>query len=289
MAGRELGRRVGVAAIGIPFALWVVYLGSWAVAVVLALTAALGAREVYRLASARGWHPFTWIGVPAAALLVLAAGWTGTVESWSVVAWWILIGLTLLAMAGAVVWRDLQAAPLVAVASTIFGVIYVGATLAFAVLLRAFPETGGGEVGWEGAFLLIFPLVATWSGDSAAYFVGRRWGRRKLLPAVSPGKTVEGGVGGLIGATLGAGLFALLLLGPGGGVVLPALSGAFLGLVIGGVAQVGDLAESLLKREAGVKDSGSLLPGHGGVLDRFDSVFFTLPVTYALLPFFLQS
>ncbi len=284
-----MGRRVGVAAVGIPVGIGVVYLGAWAVACVLALIAAQGTREVYRLAGASGWTPFSWIGIPAAVVLVLAAAWTGSVESWSVVAWWILLGLTLATLAGSVLWRDSGGGPLVAVASTLFGVVYVGATLAFAVHLRSLPQAGGGAVGWEGALLLIFPVVATWSGDSAAYFVGQRWGRRKLRPSVSPGKTVEGGIGGLIGATLGAGLFAVLLLGPGGtGMVLPVLSGAFLGLLIGFVAQVGDLAESLLKREAGVKDSGSLLPGHGGVLDRFDSLLFTIPVTYALLPYFLR-
>jgi phosphatidate cytidylyltransferase len=287
MAGTDLARRLGVAAIGIPVGIAVTYFGAWPVALVLALVAGAGSLEVFRLAAARGWRPFPWLGVPAAALLVLAAAWGGSFEGWAVGAWAVVLGLTLGTLAGAVFIRGSNGDPLLAVGTTLFGSVYVGATLAFAVHLRAFPATGGGEPGWEGALLLIFPFVVTWLGDTLAYVAGHRWGRRKLLPSVSPAKTVEGGVGGLVGAAAGGALFTWLFLIPYTSLGLSVAAATLFGLLIGTVGQVGDLAESVLKREAGVKDSGGLFPGHGGVLDRFDAIFFTLPLTYFLLPLFL--
>lgn len=298
MAGADLGRRVAVAAVGIPIGVGVIYLGAWPVAGVAAVFAAIGAGEVYRIARAGGGRPFSLVGVPASALLVLAAAWAGGIAGWSLLAWTVLLALTLGTLAGSVFLRGPEEGPLAAVTVTVFGALYAGATLSFAVHLRTFPGVSDGSVGWTGAWLVMLPLVATWMGDTFAYFTGHRWGRRKLRPGVSPGKTVEGGIGGLVGAAGGAALFAALFLAPDPvvgsagtasvGVILPVLPAALLGLLIGGVAQVADLAESLLKREAGVKDSGVILPGHGGVLDRFDAVFFTLPFTYAMLFLLLQ-
>lgn len=287
MAGSELPRRLAVAGIGIPVGIVLVYLGGWFLTVLVAILAGVGTWELYRIAEARGWRAFPWLGVPAAIFLVVGAQWTGSLAAWSVPAWWLLLLLTLGSLGVAVFVRGPGGDPLPAVAVTVFGALYAGGTLAFVVFLRSLHPLDGGGPGWPGAILLIFPLVITWFGDSVAYFAGRRWGRRKLLPAVSPAKTVEGGVGGLAGAMLAAVLYAFFLLGPGGYSTLPLAAAAMLGLLIGGIAQVGDLAESVLKREAGVKDSGTLLPGHGGVLDRFDAIYFTVPLTYALLPFLL--
>jgi len=288
MPASDLGRRLGVAVVGVPFGIGIIYLGGWFLGGVIAVLAGIGVGEVYRLAEARGWRPFRALGVPAGGLLVLAALWTDGVQGWAGWSSVVLLGITLGGLTAAIFLRGPGGGPLPAVATTLFGVGYVGMTLAFAMHLRAFPGVSDGGIGWEGSFLLILPLVVTWSGDTGAYFVGRSWGRRKLLPAVSPAKTMEGAMGGLVGSLLGATLFAFAFLPPGEGAGLPLAFAALLGLVVGGMAQVGDLAESLLKREAGVKDSGTILPGHGGVLDRFDSVFFALPVTYALLPLLLR-
>jgi phosphatidate cytidylyltransferase len=126
-------------------------------------------------------------------------------------------------------------------------------------------------------------LVVVWVGDASAYFVGRAVGRRQLAPAVSPGKTIEGALAGLAGSgaagALLGGWAAETLATP----QLSAWVGLSLGVVVGTASQVGDLAESVLKREANVKDSGRLLPGHGGVLDRIDSLLFAFPVTWAYL------
>jgi phosphatidate cytidylyltransferase len=288
MAETDLGRRLIVAGVGIPLGILVIYLGEWFVSGLLAIVAVLGAREVYALTEARGWRPFRGLGAIAAGLLVLAAT-VGGLTSWSVLAVCIVTAVTLLSLGGAVFSRRPEDGPIGAVASTIMGAVYLGATLSFGVHLRAFPGVSEGSAGWEGALILIFPLFVTWIGDSAAYFSGHRWGRTRLMPLVSPGKTVAGAIGGFGGSVSASVLYSVLLINPHAGVTLPLLSAVGVGVVLGCVAQIGDLAESLLKREAGVKDSGGLFPGHGGVLDRFDSVLFTLPITYGLFYLLLRT
>ena len=126
-----------------------------------------------------------------------------------------------------------------------------------------------------GRFLVLFTLVTVYFGDTTAFYVGRAWGRKKLAPTISPGKTVEGGWGAVGGSILGALISKYLFLPQ-----LPAVHALILGGAIGVVGQLGDLWESLLKRSAQVKDSGTLIPGHGGLLDRIDSVLFSAPLVY---------
>lgn len=285
MAG-ELSRRVAVAAVGIPFGIWVIYLGGWVLAGVLGLVAALCAREFYLLAGARGVRPLSLPGVAVAAALVVLAALRPTFSGLAPWAFGLLVLLTLVSLAATIWTRWPGGGPLDAVSSTVAGALYTGGALAFALLIRSLPEVGVVSPvpsPWVGAALLIFPLLVTWIGDSCAYFVGSTWGRRKLMPRVSPGKTVEGGVAGLVGAMAAGGIYAALVLADQPAYAVPALLGVGMGLVIGVAAQVGDLAESVLKREAGKKDSGELLPGHGGALDRFDALFFTVPLTYVML------
>jgi phosphatidate cytidylyltransferase len=140
--------------------------------------------------------------------------------------------------------------------------------------------------GWKSAILLhginphwlMFGLVVNWAGDTGAYYIGRRFGRRKLAPAVSPGKTWEGAAASLVAAMI-FGLIYLPLAIPG----MSLFKAAALSLLANIAGQLGDLAESAIKRAHGVKDSGKLLPGHGGILDRVDSSLFTLPVLYAVI------
>lgn len=287
MAVSDLGRRLQVAAVGIPVGVGVTWLGSEAVAVTLALVAAVGTAELFGLARAKGWRPFGRIGVGASALFVLGAAWPGGLVAWSVHAWILLLVLLAGSLGGAVFLRGPQGDPLPAIATTLFGALYVGVPLSFAVHIRALPEVSDGSAGWPGAFLLIFPMAVAWLGDTGAYFVGHRFGKHKLLPSVSPAKTVEGSLGGLAGSMVGAAAFSAFILLPAG-IALNPFPALLLGGMIGAGAQVGDLAESLLKREAGVKDSGTVFPGHGGVLDRFDAIFIALPLTYFLLPHFLN-
>lgn len=147
-----------------------------------------------------------------------------------------------------------------------FGILYVPLLLGYLAMLRA------GNLGSKWLFLMMFIVM---SGDSAAYYLGSMFGRHKLYPAVSPNKSIEGAVGGLAGSMAGALLFRYLFF-PEIGLVLCSAAA----LVAGAAGQVGDLFESLLKRSCGVKDSGNIIPGHGGILDRLDSILFAAPVIW---------
>ncbi|HBX23779.1 MAG TPA: phosphatidate cytidylyltransferase [Desulfotomaculum sp.] len=149
-------------------------------------------------------------------------------------------------------------------AITFAGTLYVGLILYF-YLISTLSD------GW---IWLVFMLACTWASDTMAYLVGRKWGKHRIAPALSPGKTVEGAVGGVLGSILAAAMVIFFN---------PHLSVAFvlvLGTLVGIAAQVGDLVESAIKRQAGIKDAGGLIPGHGGILDRFDSMLFTAPLVY---------
>jgi phosphatidate cytidylyltransferase len=287
----DLTKRAAVAAGGIPLALIAIYIGGWPLAVLLAAIAAGAAAELFRMARQRGVDALLWPGLVLAALPVLvAAGFDAPVyaAAWT---WWIFVGASLLVAALAIFLRGTTGAPLGASALTVFGALFTGGTLAHAVFLRGMdvPSAAAAAAAWVGPTLLLFPLLLTWSSDTAAYFGGRTFGRRKLVPAVSPAKTVEGAVAGVLGTVLAGGVYGWLVFDQWLGLPLGAGAGAVIGLIVSPVAQVGDLAESLFKREAGVKDSGALLPGHGGLLDRFDSLFFTIPVTYWLLWLILRG
>lgn len=152
----------------------------------------------------------------------------------------------------------------------VLGVLYGAGLFPFISLLRDMP---GENVGLGLSLSAIF---CTWASDTGAYFAGRAFGRRKLYPKVSPGKTVEGAIGGVVSAVAAAFLIRFLF-----SVPLPGLYTAGLGAVAGLAGIIGDLSESLLKRSVGAKDSSKLIPGHGGVLDRFDGVMFAAPALYA--------
>jgi phosphatidate cytidylyltransferase len=132
---------------------------------------------------------------------------------------------------------------------------------------------------------VFFPLVVTWVCDTAAMFGGRTFGGPKLAPTVSPGKTWSGSTAGLVGGTLMAPLFGSLVL-PRVGLAVPLWQLVVIAGVLSIIGQIGDLAESLFKREAGVKDSSHLIPGHGGVLDRLDSLYFVVPTAAVLYRWF---
>jgi len=286
MRSKEPVKRVAVAVLGIPIALVLVYLGGWPLAATLAVIALLAARELFLFGQRKDVEAFRWIGLTGAVGLVLLAGWT---RSYHAFAPWALteILVVLILSAAAAVWqRWPKGQPLLSASLTVFGVLYAGGCLSFAIFLRHLPETSG----WfgpthplQGLLLLCFPLAVTWMGDSAAYFFGTLLGNRKLIPAVSPGKTVAGGVAGLITSSLTGAAAGGWLMGFYPQPLASTLAGGVFGLVLGLAIQIGDLVESVFKREAGVKDSGTIFPGHGGILDRFDALLFTLPTAYALI------
>lgn len=165
---------------------------------------------------------------------------------------------------------------LVNVAANLFGTVYIGFMFAYILLIRFIP-------GEDGLVYTLFLVLVTWANDTAAYFIGVKFGRHKLSPRISPNKSVEGSLGGLFGGLAGAAIVGLFF-------QKPLFLMIILGTLVVVIGQFGDLIESIIKRNAGVKDSGSFLPGHGGVLDRFDSLLLSAPVVYYavtyLVPFF---
>lgn len=279
----ELARRVAFAVVAIPVVVWVVWQGGLPLALLLALASAIGAWEFYRIAAAGGsGRPFVVVGVAASAAIPLLVHAARASEGRFGVPIY-LVTLAILALLAASIWlRGVDGRPLSAVASTVFGVLYTGVMLSFGYALRYFPYAIGDAAN---AAVVGLPVVLTWASDTGAYFVGRALGKRKLIPSVSPGKTVAGAVGALVVTAVVSVVYARVVLRPAAqlGFYYGPWGAALFGLVISVVAQVGDLVESLLKREGGVKDSSHVIPGHGGVLDRFDSLLFVLPAAFPLL------
>jgi phosphatidate cytidylyltransferase len=254
---------VGTALVALPALLAAFFLGPpWLAVAIVALALVVGLGEFAALLRARGIRPMPLVGLPLAGALffdVVSPGWLG-------VPFAPLGALLLLTFA---LWRGADFESVSAAAATLLGAVYLGSLGGTIAALRLLDPVG------EGAWRRVLLLGILVFSDSFAFFVGHAVGRRRLLPGISPGKTVEGAVGGLVGGVLGA--LAVRQLGLPG---LPVLHAVFLGVAVSAMGIVGDLDESLLKRWAGVKDSGTLFPGHGGMLDRLDSLLFGAPVLY---------
>ena len=286
----ELAKRVAFGVVAAPVALAIVLAGGAPLAGLLAIASAIAAWEFFRIARAAGHAPFADLGAALAGIVPLAvhATFLGLLQprySYFAAVLLVLLGLSIWA-------RGANGKPLGAVAVTVLGVLYTGGLLSFGYAIRYHDyAVGGVSLGSvpiaAGGILLGLPLVLTWATDTGAYFVGRSVGGRKLIPAVSPGKTVSGAIGGVVTSVLVTWLYVTFLLRPSAQLAMTTASVIVFGVIVSVAAQVGDLVESLLKREAGVKDSGALLPGHGGVLDRLDSLFFVLPTAHLLLGWLL--
>lgn len=314
MARSELAKRVMVAVVAIPLVAIAAYLGGWVLALALALFAAGAAIELCRIARATGAEPFETAAGASSAGVVLIAAWLADPAAASSLWALLLLLLALGTLAAAIFRRGPERRPLSSTAVTVLAPIVCGLPLAHAIFLRhmlpdgpdawssvaaaqgpmrdvfdAAIANGADLSAWTGVALLGFPLLLTWINDSAAFFAGRAWGRRKLIPSVSPGKTVVGAVAGTVAAVIAGALLAELLLAGALRLPIGVVAGAIGGLLVSIAAQIGDLAESLLKREAGVKDSGTFFPGHGGILDRLDALFFAFPIGYWVLLVALSS
>ncbi len=278
----EFGRRVIVSLIGAPLVVGIIWFGGAALATLAGALSAVAAWEFFRLAREGGSRPFSVLGVISAACvpLLVHAQYLGLIQvptSAPVLALLFLIALA--------IWRrGVDGKPLTAVATTALGILYTGGTLSYVYALRYFGYAVGDVAG---ALVVVLPVILTWSSDVGAYFAGRAIGGRKLIPSVSPGKTIAGAVGGLVLTVLVCEAYVSLLLRPRAQLAFSPGGLILFAVCISVVAQIGDLAESLFKREAGVKDSGSIFPGHGGALDRLDSLFFVLPVAYVLFGWLL--
>ena len=271
-------RRVLAALVGGPVFLTLVYVGGWPLVATVTLLISIGLSEYARLARASGARIPTVLLAVAGLLPLLAGKLGGAGAAAQMVLVPVAIALLLpvfsgMGRSGGTSSGDggYKAPPVYTVTDGAFfllGSVYMGLLYPYILYLRA-----------EGLYAVGLLIAATWVGDTAAYFAGMNWGRHPLLPKVSPKKTVEGAVVGLAGSAVAGALVAYV-------AFHPAWQGLVSGAVVGLVGQVGDLAESALKRYAGIKDSGVLIPGHGGVLDRFDSMVAAAPVLYYMFMWF---
>ena len=250
-------KRIVTALVLIPLVVWVVLSSlQWPLLAVMALVGLIAFHEFDTIAVAQGIAKSGWIGLAAGLVFLFTPD----------PAWVTLVILALAFMALELRQADLSKA-MTGAAAALLGVVYIFGAWRCALALKEI------NPHW-----LMIALLVSWAGDTAALYVGRTLGRHKLAPRVSPSKTWEGTIGSVIGGVVAAGLYAHYLIpsAPIWLVLVVAAAGNIAG-------QLGDLCESAFKRGAGMKDSGTTLPGHGGWLDRIDSSLFSIPVVYALL------
>lgn len=283
--------RIIAALIAIPIVVIPIYLGGiWGLLLGVIITV-LGSLEMFYMLRAGGYNPSAWIGVPWAVMLFLSGWDTELVQRSSISITGLLTEPTIklvglisfptasVLIAGFIITLTyclfVVDKPVNTWLATSMGAIYLGVTLGQVVSLRFLPN---------GFYYVLFGFLVTWAADSAAYFVGVSLGKHKLWPRLSPKKTWEGTIGGFVAATA-AGAFLAVALPVGIGP----LFGGIVGFVAGVLALFGDLSISMIKRQVGVKDSGTFFLGHGGMLDRLDSLLFTLPFIYQALLFFAKN
>ena len=273
----ELKRRLVTAIVLGPLFLLAVAVGGLVFLGAVMLLAGVSAWEFFRLAGRRVGRPRVAPGIGLALAFPALLYWSPS-HPLAIPA---LVTVGVLGIALAQLLDPDGEETLASVSTTVYGAAYAGLLLAHFVLIREVSRVVPGMPYWSGALLVGMIVALTWVNDSSAYVVGHRWGRRKLIPRVSPGKTVEGAVGALLVTVLAA-VAALWLVDRW--VPLFDLADALaIGAIVGIAAPLGDLVESAFKRDAGVKDASELVPGHGGVLDRFDSLMAVGPAVWYYL------
>lgn len=254
-----LAKRVLVAVILLPIGLVLIWFGGLAFAVMVALILGLAAWEYVGLFRAGGLQPSGFLVVLGTLVLVAGRAYSGLSGADWMVSLAVLASMTyhLITFERG---RDQSGTDF---GVTLAGILYFGWIGSYLISLRELPE---------GVWWVLLALPSVWLADSGAYFIGRAFGRHKLSPRLSPKKTWEGYLGGVLFGVLGGALLAYIWsfwTGPSSNIT--PLNGALIGLVLSVITPLGDLGESMIKRQVGVKDSGTLLPGHGGVFDRIDS------------------
>jgi phosphatidate cytidylyltransferase len=280
----SLAQRVLSAALLLPLLIVLVWWSVWSVALTVAVATVASLIELYSAFRQGGYQPRMLVGIGSALAIVLAIGFQPAVafDLLLPVVTFVIIG----SLAAELAYPQ-QSGSLPSWGLTQAGAFYIAWLLSHFILLRsidapALHDSIFTPLGIRpGVAWIYYACAITWLQDTSAYFMGRQFGRHKLAPILSPKKTWEGAAGGLIGAIL-TGIACVWLLG----LPITPLQGALLGLVGGIVGPLGDLSESLIKRQVGLKDAGNLIPGHGGLLDRADSLLFTIPILYYLIRLF---
>ncbi|MFQ5707147.1 MAG: phosphatidate cytidylyltransferase [bacterium] len=270
----KLGVRALVTALFGPLILLSAWQGGYIFLALIASIILLAINEFYDLAYQKVTHPSKYLGFALSLVLCLLL-YFGQFQYL-----WILLAAAFFLIAGLELFRN-QVAPVLNIAVTFMGLIYVSLFLGFFILIRELPRQLSLNYRAGGAWIILI-FLAIWICDSAAYMLGARFGRHKLFERVSPNKTVEGAVLGFLFALLTAFGYSLFFLKE-----VPRVHLLVVGVICGSIGQLSDLLESLFKRDAGIKDSSNLLPGHGGILDRFDSEILVAPLVYFYLRFVL--
>ncbi len=273
--GRVLAIRVLVGVIFVPVILLIANIGGIIFALFVTAVAAFGSYEFFRMFARKGRNPSMLVGVAGSTCVCLsfhlgAGQWAPLV----------MTGFVLIVLTERLVRQD-RDAYLTNVGTTVLGMVYTGWLLGYFIALRNSeysPTVGLGGGGSAGRDFVYLVLAVTWSYDTLAYMAGTFFGRHRVFSRISPAKTVEGTLVGLGGAVAAAVISSVTFVS-----FLSIRQAVVLGLLLGVLAQAGDLVESIMKRSTGTKDSSHMIPGHGGVLDRFDSLIFTGPAAYLYL------
>jgi phosphatidate cytidylyltransferase len=296
----NLAQRVGVGIVAIPIIFFLCMAGGLYFFSFISIVSAVALREFYTLAEAKGARPLVTLGILGGLFVNLSffQAWLPQTRFLTIVLVVVVVVFSLWEL-----FRN-QGSAVLNLSTTLFGVLYI--SLLFGTLIglrelfvparfpagRYFSSNATGltdaliadRIHTWGGYTVISVFAMIWICDSAAFHVGSALGKHKLFPRVSPQKSWEGAVAGLVFAVLSAVAARYLVLG-----FLPWASAIVIGTIVGTVGQLGDLTESLMKRDAGVKDSSTLIPGHGGAFDRFDSVLLVAPCVYLYLGHFLLS
>ncbi|HET6402062.1 MAG TPA: phosphatidate cytidylyltransferase [Candidatus Kapabacteria bacterium] len=288
----NLTKRILVAAIGIPIVIYVAFM-PYSLLGLMIIFALIAVHEFYGLAKIKGFVPQVTIGMILTALIVLSFAHAQLLRAalyfhpHTEIATLTIFLLPIIMIVGVIATLTAELFkgypnPIVQVSVTLAGAVYIGFGVGGLYGVYEFFYDPSGQTSSAAVFLITL-LASIWICDSAAFTVGRKMGRHKIAERVSPNKTWEGGIAGFI-AAIATWLIARAYIG---GLEEVSLSTAIaVGIIVGAMGQIGDFAKSMFKRDAGVKDSSTLIPGHGGVLDRLDSILFAAPLTYIWLHLF---
>jgi phosphatidate cytidylyltransferase len=271
--------RILTAVVAVPILLVLFYYGGLPFVVLIEAVMFVGINEYFNMAEKRGLAVQRVMG--AIAVLVLGAlAATARLDLMALA----LTVIVLVILGNQLRNKDLSTA-ISGSPTPVFGVVYIGWLLAHTLLLRFPPKTLTAQHEGIGLFFIVLAIAGTFLADAGAFFIGRAFGRRKIYPLISPGKSWEGAVGGMVFGTLGLAATVLVF----DHYLLPVPTGMsvwwcfLLGPILVPASIAGDFFESMLKRDCGLKDSGSIIPGHGGIMDRLDSILFAVPVVYYFL------
>ena len=282
---RLVGPKFWTGVVAVPALIVLLYVDGWPLFVPAVATMLIGMEEFYRGVERKGVRPARLVGYACGVGILSATQFVTLDPIWRSGAITVCVGGSVLLSMIAQFRRPPGSSVIANTGATVFGVVWIGLLFSFFLRLRTMHLSGIEDIPLDGfrdrMGVVFLVIAAVWLQDNLAQLVGRTFGTRKPWPEVSPNKTWEGCAGGLLACLVAT-------IGIGAAFGLPVLHMVCLGLTMGVLGQFGDFCKSLIKRELGIKDFGSIIPGHGGVLDRFDSLLFAMPVAYLYFRLFIM-